>query len=237
VSGDSSGNDTVDVWWFDLDVDRDAVTACAALLGPEESRRVASLATAELRRQMTVRIARRRTVLAEVLGVTAERLDLRREASGRPYVVAPDGSRRSVSTSSRGDVAVVASSPDHVVGVDVEATSELGSAPRLVERIASVAERIVLENLDQTQRDDAVLRLWTRKEALLKATGEGIGGGLAHLTVPLGAELAAPFQPHGRGAWWRCYDLAVPRKGLAAALVVSARGVDEPPVDVRVTAR
>jgi 4'-phosphopantetheinyl transferase len=237
VSGDPSGPGVVDVWWIDLDVDRDTVERCAALLVAPEIQRVASLATAELRRRLTVRLGQRRIVLAEALGVSAEHLELRNEPSGRPFAVAPDGERVSVSASSRGDVAVVACTRGRDVGIDVEAASELGAAPRLVERIASSAERSVLGQLDRAQLDDALVRLWTRKEALLKATGEGIGAGLTHLTVPLGTPVAGAFQPSSASAWWRCHDLECPHEGLVAALVVAARTADEPALHVRVARR
>jgi 4'-phosphopantetheinyl transferase len=234
VSGDPSGSDVIEVWWLDLDVSDHDVEDLTAHLATEDALRVAALATEQLRRRAAVRLGLRRIVLAESLGVPAGRLELGREPSGRPYAVAPDGSRVSVSASSRGDVALVACIRHADLGVDVESASELGVAPRLIEEIASPSERAVLDALDASVRRDALLRLWTRKEALLKAIGTGIVEGLAHLTVPLDVGVvAAVFQPTVGGARWRCDDLACPRDGLAAALVVSTRDDDKREVRIR----
>lgn len=228
----------VDVWWLELDVDRHVLDACAALLDADDAARVDALATEELRRRMTVRLGQRRAVLADALGVPADRLELRSEPSGRPYVVAPDGGRVAVGASSRGDVGIVACSRGATVGVDVEATSELGSSLPVLERIASDAERQQLEGLDPPALSRAVLRLWTRKEALLKATGVGIGAGMAHLTVGIDDSAGVvAFQPAQGGDWWHCHDLACPNNELAAALVVSATSPGDPPIEVRISTR
>lgn len=234
VSVASASPDVVDVRWIDLDVERSEVDSCAALLTDADVARVGALATDELRRRATVRLGRRREMLAEVLGVEVGLVDLRREPSGRPYALGADGTRISVSASSRGSLAVVACAPGLDVGVDVEADDELGDAPRLVEAIASSSERAVIDSLDAASRRHALVVLWTRKEAVLKATGEGVGGGLSHLTVPLdaGADGVA-FRTGDDAQWWRLYDLECPRDGLAAALVVGRRDRDATGVELR----
>lgn len=125
--------------------------------------------------------------------------------------------------------------PGLAVGVDVEAAGELGDERRLAERIASDVEREALGALGGDARRTAMLRLWTRKEAYLKATGEGIGAGLRRITVPLRRAAAGErFDPEGDGTSWVLYELACPIEGLGAALVVGPvdPGAATPELDV-----
>jgi 4'-phosphopantetheinyl transferase len=109
-----------------------------------------------------------------------------------------------------------------VIGVDVEATSEMVDTPGFIDRVATAREVRVIADRAPGERRDALARLWTRKEACLKATGDGIGAGVAHVDVPLDRGLwQAPFQPFARGGAWLLYDLTPPVDGFAAALVVA----------------
>ncbi len=61
------------------------------------------------------------------------------------------------------------------VGVDVERVRTLDDADSLVERFFSAREHALYTALEPHDKPVAFFNLWTRKEALLKATGEGIG--------------------------------------------------------------
>ena len=106
-----------------------------------------------------------------------------------------------------GQVILVALSADADVGVDVEATRPLPDALALAERFFAPAEAATLAGLPETERPALFLRLWTRKEALLKALGTGIGEGLATCEVKCGAEAAVRTiagEPQAASKWAMC---------------------------------
>jgi 4'-phosphopantetheinyl transferase len=95
---------------------------------------------------------------------------------GKPRVAGADAVALSIAHAHERVVVVVAR--DCEVGVDVE---RIGPIEELAERDTGVLHDEELAALEATappERAAAFLRYWTRKEALLKATGEG-------LTVPL----------------------------------------------------
>ncbi|MEU8957504.1 4'-phosphopantetheinyl transferase superfamily protein [Streptomyces sp. NPDC048518] len=99
------------------------------------------------------------------------------------------------------------------VGVDVE---ELPS-PELVAEVATALhpqESTELAALPPSARPAAFARCWTRKEAVLKGTGEGLAAGAATLRVGTGAH------PHPVPGW-HVTDVPAP-PGFAAAVAVSA---------------
>ncbi|GII88181.1 4'-phosphopantetheinyl transferase [Sphaerisporangium siamense] len=118
-----------------------------------------------------------RTAAGAQLGVAPEEVPVERgcdgcgKPHGRPRILSPDPLHVSVSHSGeRVAVALTATGP---VGVDVEVVPD---APlrELVRCALSPAESAALETLPEEERHAAFARLWTRKEAVLKATGHGL---------------------------------------------------------------
>jgi 4'-phosphopantetheinyl transferase len=85
------------------------------------------------------------------------------------------------------------------------------------------AERAVLDALAAVDRPAAFFRCWTRKEAFIKATGQGLAQPLDGFVVTLGPGEPARFLDIGGDAAalarWTLHDLQ-PREGYAGALVV-----------------
>jgi 4'-phosphopantetheinyl transferase superfamily len=193
----------VEVVWYELDESDAVVDKLASSLDDVERHRVERLSDPIERRRTTVRFARRREILASLrLG---------------PDV--PTASPR-WSSSSRHGLGLLAVSSGPRVGVDIEASSEIPDPVRLAASIATDEEATALDAATPSERADQVLRLWTRKEAYLKATGEGITGGLAHVEVPLDeGHWGTRWCPVGEPSWF-LYDLVCPRPELVAAVVV-----------------
>lgn len=213
--------------WLRLDVAADALASLRRTLSIDEAQRAGSFGTEALRRRAVVRYARRRELLAAALGVPPDALALTTTPTGQPFVAAP--ARLSVSASSCGDLGVLAWSSGGALGVDLESAADLPPARRALERIASPEELAALGALGDEELPTRLLGLWTRKEAYLKATGEGVGAALRRTTVPLGdldGPVAFVAAPGGPTHW--IAELEAPARGLRCALVV-ADGGDGPP--------
>ncbi|MFI2641050.1 4'-phosphopantetheinyl transferase family protein [Streptomyces sp. NPDC018610] len=189
-----------------------------SVLGPEERRRAAALRRPEARlRYVAARFALR-GLLGAYLGVPAGRVPLIRlpcpgcgRPHGRPALAGAAGAGLHFSLSRSGSLALlaVAHAP---VGVDVERVP----GPRLAADAAGALhpeDQAELAATAAPARPAAFARCWTRTEALVKATGEGLSGPSLG-TVRLGAGAApAPL------AGWRLVDVEVP-PGHAAACAV-----------------
>ncbi|MFJ5548544.1 4'-phosphopantetheinyl transferase family protein [Streptomyces sp. NPDC093225] len=83
------------------------------------------------------------------------------------------------------DVVAVAVAYGHAVGVDVEyfVPQALPGVPAEYELVLTPAERLMVESLPIERQASACLTLWTRKEAVLKATGEGLNTSMESFTV------------------------------------------------------
>jgi len=112
-----------------------------------------------------------------------------------------------------------------LIGVDVEQIRSLKDADELVARFFSQRENDAFQRLPADQKPAAFFNLWTRKEAWLKATGDGIAQYLNRVEVSFLPEeparllsLPREFQSE---ITWSLHELA-PAAGFAAAMSVAA---------------
>ncbi|MFF9527580.1 4'-phosphopantetheinyl transferase family protein [Streptomyces achromogenes] len=108
---------------------------------------------------------------AAVLDVPADDLELARSPAGRPYLRGCD--RLGLSLSHTGDLLVLALSLHGAIGADAEALGRSGCRALLAQRACTASELANLRALPPPERGDAMLRLWTLKEAYTKALGVG----------------------------------------------------------------
>jgi 4'-phosphopantetheinyl transferase len=125
-----------------------------------------------------------RSVVGRAIGADAEAVMFSAAPSGKPGL-SPDGPVQFNLSHSRGVVAVaVAGQP---VGVDVEVRRRLVRPDRLARRLFDADRCLRWSGIDEPARTTELLQAWTRAEALLKATGEGIRGTMSGVEPRLAA--------------------------------------------------
>ncbi len=160
------------------------------LLDPEERQRVSRLRRRSDAIRRTLGYALNRLVLARLLDCDPERVPLYRDALGAPRL---GGDVRAwVSLSHADEHCAIAFSGEGVVGVDIEPVSRRADVAGIAEWICHPDEYEALRSLAAKPRDSALLALWVRKEALLKAAGTGLSIEMAGFTAPPDSTLALP---------------------------------------------
>jgi phosphopantetheinyl transferase len=124
-----------------------------------------------------------RSSLRGLLGTTLPAADFSTLSNGRPYI----SGAPAFNISHTGEIVSIAVAPrsTDLIGIDLESKSDISLTPGLIDRVCHPEEKRYLEGLPEAQRSDAFAICWTRKEALLKATGEGIGEQLPRINVRL----------------------------------------------------
>lgn len=163
------------------------------LLDPvEQDRFTAYRRSADQRRFLTGR-AMAKTIVAERLGLSpsAIRFDSTCDDCGKPHGRPRlPGSTLQLSISHSGDRVGLAVTDGVPVGLDVERAGR-DVAPTLVDYALNSAESVALKGLSADELAGAFFTFWTRKEAVIKATGKG-------LRIPLHSiTLSAPSEPAG----------------------------------------
>jgi 4'-phosphopantetheinyl transferase len=204
---------TINVWWAQLSQLRELDAATARLLiTPEEQARAAAYRTVDDRLRFQIGVAVTRMALAAELNCLPDEIQLDRTCPdcGRPH-----GKVRTagweVSVSHSGDLIGVALGTVAPLGLDVEQV-------RAIE--ASVASLVLTPSEERQVRSAAdFIMYWTRKEAVVKATGDGLRRPLTEITV------TAPTEPARVVGWTgeiQLHDLADRTGHLASLAVLSS---------------
>ena len=205
-------DDEVHVWRLDLE---DAVVD-AACLSPDERGRAESIATERHRRHFVAGRFTLRCLLAQYLGCEPAGLAFAYGEHGKPAL--QDGDL-SFNMSHSHRMACYAVARARAVGVDVEWPRPGVAHEQIAERFFSLEEREALSAVVEGDKKAAFYNIWTRKEAYIKARGDGITAGLDTFGVSLGAEAALVHSDEGQAelARWRLQALD-PASGYVAAL-------------------
>ena len=166
-----------------------------------------------------------RVLLATALGLSAREVQIAYGALGKPLLVS---AHLHFSVSHSGACGAIAITPNASVGIDVEgAALDVGAANAIACLYFSGREREALLEIPEERRAAAFLRCWTRKEAYVKATGEGLHRGLDTFSVSIGDDcrLVEVDGDPARALGWSLVDLQLP-SGVAGALACESDAVD-----------
>lgn len=212
---------------FDLEQWRHSLTAAAALIDAEESARVARQRLQPNREVLVLAYALHRLLLSQVLGCATGEVPLGRDAKGCPRL-RDDLLFTSLShAGQRVAIAVAAAGP---VGIDIEPAGRAPEMPELADRVAHPDEWRALAQLAPDALGEALLAMWVRKEALLKAAGIGLELEMDRFVAPPGVALPLPGDTFpGRSVelralhqpGWACAVAVPPGAAIAMAAPVT----------------
>ena len=214
--------DVVEVWICSLEVSPPTERMCYELLSLEERERASRYRVGRPREEFILTRGTLRSLLSRYLRATPQELLFRYSAYGKPFLDRHYDLRFNVSHS--GGLVLMAFARAREIGIDVEKVDREVDAKKLSERFFSVRERQCLKDLSGEELQAAFFRCWTRKEAYVKARGEGLSLPLHQFDVSLAPDetralLATRPDPSEASRWLLC-DFAVP-PGYAAALALA----------------
>lgn len=204
-------------WLARVDDWRPHLESLHEILDESERTRVARLRVQGDREARTVAYGLHRALVAAELGIAPQAVPLYRDASGRPRV-AGDAVWTSLSHADGWvAVAVDACGP---IGIDVEPVDRAPVMDEVADSVVHPAERGLLTVCDARSRRRALLALWVRKEAVLKALGVGLQVDMASFTAMAGRASCVP----GLAGKWHVHDIELePDVQIALACAGNAR--------------
>lgn len=218
--------DEVHVWRVMLDQPKERTQHLYSVLAPEEKERAARFHFQKDRDHFVAAHGMVRTILATYLGLQPRDLHFSRASYGKPYLSENTRAGLRFNLSHSNALALVAVSREREIGVDVEWIRRDVAEEKIAERFFSLREVATLRSLPPEQQPEAFFNCWTRKEAYIKARGEGLSLPLDTFDVSLApGEPAALLENRidaGEMSRWRLVELA-PGAGFKAALVVEGQ--------------
>ena len=181
----------------------------------------------EPRRRFVLCRAVLRALLCNAIGCHNNRLSFEENDYGKPFALV-DGTPSSISfsVSHSGECGLIAFAPAGRLGVDVEEAAPRRDLNSLIEAVMGPDEQAELDEMTGTDRLGQFYRLWTCKEALIKALGTGFSTDISRFQVPPNIRrggVSGKFRfPHLPSVTWSLQDIG--REGFAAALAYELPG-------------
>lgn len=225
--GATPARDAVHVWRARLDVEPRRLAALQAVLAPEELERAERFVLERDRRRFVAARGMLRELLARYVGGRPESVAFAYGAYGKPALAeAPDPDLQFNVTHS-GELALYAFALGRRVGVDAEEIRTDTPSEDLARRFFSSPEVAALDSLAPSARRRGFFTCWVRKEAYLKALGEGLSVPLDGFSVSLRdgdppALLETRYASAERDRW-TLVELR-PRRGYVAAVALEGAG-------------
>jgi 4'-phosphopantetheinyl transferase len=225
----------VRVWRTDLDRSESETAALAGLLSDDERARADRFRFDRDRQRFTVARGQLRRLLGSVLGVAGHEIEFSYAVRGKPGLKWPEGSELEFNLSHSNGLALIATCWRCPVGVDIEWQRPTLDFQGIADRFFTPREVGEIVAQPEDARRSAFFRGWTRKEAFIKARGDGLWLGLDQFEVSIDPAVPPRLV---RTAWdpeeirrWTLLDLDAP-DGFSAALVVAGAIAGPVVVDV-----
>lgn len=215
----------VHVWRFGLDLTDDLLARLRPTLSSDELARAARFRFRVHASRFVAGRGQLRALLGSYTGSGPAEIRFRYTPRGKPELD-PNPSGLHFNLAHSAGLALCAIARDLPLGVDIERLDREVEFQQVAARFFSPAEAAAITALPPADRRAAFFRCWTRKEALLKATGEGLSFGLNQFTVTVRDDEPArvlhwPFG-ESESSDWNLIHLE-PAPGYVGALAIQGR--------------
>jgi 4'-phosphopantetheinyl transferase len=194
-----------------------------ASLSRDEHDRAARFHFEKDRQRFLIVHASLRMILSRYLDVAPASLEFAQTEYGKPFLINAEASGFHFNLSHSEDLALVSVTREREVGVDIEFMRSNSATIDVAEHFFSVAEVYTLTGLDPECRAQGFFNCWTRKEAYIKARGEGLSLALDSFDVSLAPDvpvalLQTRFDPSDVSRW-SLHEI-FPAPNYAAAIAI-----------------
>ncbi|ACK73661.1 4'-phosphopantetheinyl transferase [Gloeothece citriformis PCC 7424] len=214
----------VHIWCTHLDLPAEKIQQLETILSEEEINRANRFYFEKHRHRFIVARSSLRIILGQYLKIKSDRLQFDYSPKGKPSLVGGGGIKFNLSHSE--NMSLYGITRNSLIGVDIEYLRPVEDVAKLAQRFFCPREYEVISSLASGEIEKAFFRAWTAKEAFLKATGEGIGGGLDQVEIDLTTQESVKFLKIGNHTEavneWSLFPL-MPAEGYIGAVVVKGK--------------
>ncbi|WP_019507798.1 4'-phosphopantetheinyl transferase superfamily protein [Pleurocapsa sp. PCC 7319] len=174
----------VHVWRANLELSKTEIEQLATCLSTDEISRANKFRFPIHKRRFIVARGILRQLLGNYLQLSPDRIKFEYGDRGKPRLAASvvDGFLQ-FNVSHSEEYALYGFTHHHLIGVDLEYLRDMKDAVKLAERFFSPREFELLAAIDSEQQRKVFFKLWTAKEAYLKAIGTGLTNSLASIDI------------------------------------------------------
>ena len=224
IPGELINSNEVHVWRVFLDVSTVEFESMMEFLSVDELARAGRFHFESDQRRFIMARGILRKILSGYLGMKPHQLQFEYTPHGKPVLSSNSGrDNLSFNLSHSGAIVLYAVTRGSRIGIDIERIHDNLDFAQIAQRFFSPGEISSLERMGKNSRTEGFFHYWARKEAFIKATGEGVSFPLEQCDVSLFSEsdlsLIRLVGEHIENSGWYGQDL-FPGHGYAAAIAV-----------------
>jgi 4'-phosphopantetheinyl transferase len=212
----------VHIWLAGIENEIKNLERLAGLLSGDESERAGRFFFEKDRIRYIVSHGVLRLILSRYVRLSPSGLRFAVGKRGKPFLDNATPGNITFSMSHSGQLFVCGIAENREIGVDVEFMKDIKDMDRLAGRFFSVREKEEYYKLPGGKRKKAFFTCWTRKEAFVKAVGEGLYMPLSDFSVSTDPCVKSGVEIHsgpGAGRTWPVGDIPLEDTGYAGAFV------------------
>lgn len=222
----------VHVWMFHMNTTPPGIKRCYPLLSADEKERSERFVHFMHRKRYIASHGFLRLVLARYLQIEPQYIEYDKKDHNKPILKrAVHGEGLQFNLSHSNHFAMLAVSHRLELGMDVEYMDRKHQWQKLIRRFFTEPEQQAIFALPYAQQEQAFFQVWTRKEAHMKVTGQGLHLAPTRFTVsvpPQPAQLLAVDDLSAEQlGQWNMYDIHLPESARAYCACLSVAGVAE----------
>ncbi|NET26972.1 4'-phosphopantetheinyl transferase superfamily protein [Okeania sp. SIO1I7] len=213
----------VHIWSKNLKLPPSAINKLSKILSSDEIDRANKFHFERDKNRFIIARGALRKILSRYLNIEPKKLQFTYSERGKPYL-----SDTSIlfNLSHSQDLALYAITTVNSIGIDLEYIRPMNDAEGLAKRFFTAQEYNLISQLPPQQQQEIFFKIWTCKEAYLKATGDGLAGGLEKVEVCLTPEQPIQFisinGDFQEAARWYLYQF-IPESNYIAAVAVAGK--------------
>jgi 4'-phosphopantetheinyl transferase len=211
----------IHIWHIPLQAEEAQIENAAVLLDDEEQCRASRFKFPQHRRRFMMAHAGLRLILARYTQAAADKLRFAKHNHNKPYLA--DFPQVQFNLTHSEDVALCAITLNTPLGIDVEYHQSSTDMLGVAERFFSPDEFQFLIQLPASQQAQGFFNAWTRKEAFIKAIGDGLHFPLDKFSVSIAVNKPVEIiEIEGDSLLAKCYQLIsfTPAVNYTAALAI-----------------
>jgi len=189
----SLSEDHIDVWLCDLKQLSHEINNFYSILSEDERERADKLKVEDKKQQYIITKGVLRQRLGLLTNIEPEYFVFEHLEHGKPVLV-NDARYADIkfNVSHSHDFALIAIALKQNIGIDIEKINHDSKHDELVARFFSKAEQTEFQTIPDANKARAFCACWTRKEAFIKAVGDGVNYGLDKFDVTVDTDKQAP---------------------------------------------
>ena len=218
----------VHIWRANLDLPTAEVDHLTTFLSTDELHRASKFRFPEHKRRFIVARGILRELLSHYLDISPESVQFNYSDRGKPQLLKPSTEcPLQFNISHSQEYALFGFTTSNLIGVDIEYLREMPDSVKIAQRFFSPREFDLIKNLAIKEQSQGFFKLWTAKEAYLKAIGTGLSGSLAGVEIDFAEDSSSNLlltingDTMARNNW--CIYSCLPATNYAGAIAVETQ--------------